>query len=77
MRFYHIVPDIVEIDLSTDGDVCNENELEKLYQQSYNCAARKAMGLDEIFVLHIDASWKAKKLAIALSNHSVCTSFGR
>ena len=65
------MPDIVEIDLSDDGDVCSKNELTQFYQQSYNCAARKALGLDKLFALHIDASWKTNKLVTALSNNSV------
>ncbi|KAI9551514.1 hypothetical protein GHT06_021847 [Daphnia sinensis] len=65
------VQDIVEIDMSQDGDVCNQEELNRLYQQPYFCSARKAVGLEKLYILHIDCEWNSKKLAAALSNHSI------
>lgn len=66
-----MVPDIVEIDISKDGDVCNQNELNSLYTQPYFCSARKAVGLEKLYILHLDCQWKSDKLATALSNNSI------
>lgn len=63
--------DIVDIDLSKDGDVCDATELNKIYQQAYHCASRKAVGLEKLLVLHLDCRWDANILATALSNNSV------
>ena len=65
------VPDIVDFDLTKDGDVCNSTELQSLYQQSYFCSARKAVGLEKLFVMHMDAQWQTDRLACALSNNSI------
>jgi len=65
------VPDIVDFDLTKDGDVCNTDELKSLYQQSYFCAARKAVGLDKLFIMHMDVHWQTDRLACALSNNSI------
>ena len=65
------VPDIVELDLSKDGDVCNNRELNEIYQQPYNCKARKAVGLEKLFLLHLDCDWNTNRLASALSNNSI------
>jgi len=65
------VPDIVDFDLTKDGDICNPNELKNLYQQSYFCSARKAVGLEKLFVMHMDAHWQTDRLACALSNNSI------
>jgi len=65
------VSDIVDFDLSKDGDICNENELENLYQQPYFCSSRKAVGLEKLFIMHMDAHWETNRLACALSNNSI------
>jgi WD40 repeat protein len=67
----YTVPDIVEIDVTKDGDVCNQEELNSLYKQPYFCSARKAVGLDKLYILHIDCHWKSNQLAAALSNNSI------
>ena len=69
--FIYTVQDIVEIDVTKDGDVCNQEELNSLYTQPYFCSARKAVGLDKLYILHIDCHWKSNQLAAALSNNSI------
>lgn len=54
-----------------DGDVCNRNELNRLYQNPYHCSARKAVGLEKLYILHLDCHWDTKKLAAGLSNNSI------
>lgn len=69
--FIYIVKDILEIDVSKDGDVCDQEELNSLYQQPYYCSARKSVGLEKLYILHVDCHWKSNKLAAALSNNSI------
>ena len=57
--------------VTKDGDVCNQEELNSLYTQPYFCSARKAVGLDKLYILHIDCHWKSNQLAAALSNNSI------
>ncbi len=61
----------MELDVTKDGDVCNQEELHSLYQQTYYCSARKAVGLEKLYILHIDCDWKSNQLAAALSNNSI------
>ena len=65
------VPDIVEVDLSKDGDICNMTELNEIYQQPYHCSSRKAIGLEKLFIQHMDCHWSSNRLATALSNNSI------
>ena len=65
------VRDIVEIDISKDGDACDQQELNSLYHQPYYCSARKAVGLEKLYILHLDCQWQTNKLAAALSNNSI------
>ena len=69
--FYISVPDIVEVDLSKDGDICNLTELNEIYQQPYHCSSRKAIGLEKLFIQHMDCHWSSNRLATALSNNSI------
>lgn len=66
-----LVTDLVELDLSKDGDVCSIEELNGFYQHPYHPASRKAIGLEKLFILHLDCQWNTNKLAAALSNNSV------
>lgn len=59
------------IDIGQDGDVCSQDELKKLYRNPYQCTARKAVGLDNLFILHMDCQWKTNTLAAALSNNAI------
>lgn len=61
----------MDIDISKDGDVCNQNELDSLYQEPYYCSARKAVGLEKLYILHIDCQWNTDRMAAALSNNSI------
>ena len=65
------VRDIVEIDISKDGDACDQQELNSLYHQPYYCSARKAVGLEKLYILHLDCQWQTNKLAAALSNSHI------
>ena len=61
----------MEIDVTKDGDVCHQEELNSLYQQRYYCSARKAVGLEKLYILHVDCHWNSNQLAAALSNNSI------
>jgi WD40 repeat protein len=63
--------DIVDIDLSKDGDACDQTQLRHLYTNPYTCVSRKSLGLDKIYILHVDAHWHNNVLACSMSNFSV------
>lgn len=64
--------DIVDVDLTKDGDLCGQDHLQNLYKQAYTCVSSKALDIQKkLYVLQLEAQWQENSLAAALSDGQV------